>query len=162
MVTDTEAEGKLSGLAANLDRAVEEVFRTMLGVRCEPAGEAEADGGSTISAVIGLAGVLSGSLVLRSGEAAARQMAACMTGTEPEDEVDAMVRDAVGEIANMLAGAWKGYHPELSSGCLLSTPTVVAGTSYQLFSQRSPLRLERRYCFGKDGLSIFLFAEWPA
>lgn len=160
MVTAAEAEGKLSELAANLDRAADEVFRTMLGVHCEPA-EAEAAGGSTISAVIGLAGVLSGSMVLRSGEAAARQMAACMTGTEP-DGVDAMVRDAVGEIANMLAGAWKGFHPELSSGCLLSTPTVVAGTNYQLFSQRSPLRLERSYCFGRDRFSVFLFADWPA
>ncbi len=73
-----------------------------------------------------------------------------------------MVRDAVGEIANMLAGAWKGFDPELSSGCLLSTPTVVAGTNYQLFSQRAPMRLERSYRFEESGFSVSLFCEWPA
>ena len=131
----------------------------MLGVECEPAAEAQAARGGTISAVIGLAGALSGSLVLQSGEAEARRMAGCMTGAEP-DEVDAMVRDAIGEIANMLAGAWKGFDPELSCGCLLSTPTVVAGTNYQLFSQRAPVRLERSDHFEKSRFNVSVFCEW--
>ena len=155
----TETERKIGTMSAHLDRAVEEVFRTMLGVGCEPAEPHEDQGGS-VSAVIGLAGSLSGSLVLQSGEAVARWMAGCMTGAEP-DSVDAMVRDAVGEIANMLAGAWKGFDPELSSDCLLSTPTVVAGTSYQLFSQRAPMRLERSYRAGERRFIVSLFCDWP-
>ncbi|MGA7524141.1 MAG: chemotaxis protein CheX [Acidobacteriaceae bacterium] len=161
MVTVTETEKKFSELSANLDRAVDEVFRTMLNVACAPAGEAPQTEGGTISAVIGLAGALSGALVLKGGEAAARRMAGCMTGAEP-DEVDAMVRDAFGEIANMLAGAWKGFDPELSCGCLLSIPTVVAGTNYQLFSQRAPMRLERSYSFEDRGFSVSVFCDWPA
>jgi chemotaxis protein CheX len=160
MVTLTETDRKLGELAAHLDRAVAEVFQTMLGVACEPSSERQETVGGTISAVIGLAGALSGSLVLKSGEAAARQMAARMTGVEP-DEVDAMVRDAVGEIANMLAGAWKGFDPKLSCGCLLSTPTVVSGTSYQLFSQRAPMQMERTYRFEESRLTVAFFAEWP-
>lgn len=158
MATATQSGRNLSDLTANLDRAVDEVFRTMLGVECGPASENPETGGGTISAVIGLAGALSGSLVLQSGEAAARCMAGRMTGTEPE-EVDPMVRDAIGEIANMVAGAWKGFDPELSCGCLLSTPTVIAGTSYQLFSQRAPMRLERAYRFEDQSLIVSLFCD---
>jgi chemotaxis protein CheX len=156
-----ETEKKLSELSANLDRAVDEVFRTMLSVECAPAPAAQEAGSDTISAVIGLAGALSGSLVLQSTEEVARRMAALMTGVDPET-VDAMVRDAVGEIANMLAGAWKGLDRQLSSGCLLSTPTVVAGTSYQLFSQRAPTRLERSYRFEERQLTVSLFCDWSA
>lgn len=161
MATVTEPDRKLEELATNLDRAVDEVFRTMLGVECQAAGEAAAAEGGSISAVIGLAGALSGSLVLQSGELAARRMAGRMMGAEPE-EVDAMVRDGFGEIANMLAGAWKGFDPELACGCLLSTPTVVAGTNYRLFSQRAPMRLERSYRFDESRFTVFVFAEWPA
>lgn len=156
----TESDSKLGAMAVNLDRAVDEVFRTMLGVECGPAEARETEGGA-ISAVIGLAGALSGSLVLQSAEAAARHMAGCMTGAEP-DEVDAMVRDAFGEIANMLAGAWKGFDTALSSGCLLSTPTVVAGMNYQLFSQRAPMRLERSYSFNRKQFTVSLFCDWSA
>lgn len=165
MVTLVEAEKKKIELAAHLDRAAGEVFGTMLGVPCEAVEDAgsapEGAARGAISAVIGLAGALSGSLVLGSGEAAARRMAGQMTGFEP-DEVDAVVRDAIGEIANMLAGAWKGYDPVLSSGCLLSTPTVVAGTSYELFSERAPMRIERSYRFGEMRFRVTIFSEWPA
>jgi chemotaxis protein CheX len=143
----------------NLDRATEEVFTTMIGAGCAPTDEGEVvveEG--TISAVIGLAGALSGSLVLRSSSAAAIGIAGRMTGIEP-GEVDALVRDAVGEVCNMVAGAWKGFDPVLASGCLLSTPTVVAGTSYELFSQRAPIRIERRYRFEDLLFTITLSCE---
>jgi chemotaxis protein CheX len=130
----------------HLDLAVDEVFGTMMGVGCAPVGKEPAAEAETISAVIGLAGALSGSLVLDTGAAAAKRMAERMTGMETT-EVDAMVRDAVGEVCNMVAGVWKGLDPALASGCLLSTPTVVAGTSYELFSQHAPIRIERSYHF---------------
>jgi chemotaxis protein CheX len=129
-----------------LDRATDEVFSTMMGIGCLPAQcEVRADGES-ISAVIGLAGALSGSLVLNTSSEAAKRIAEKMMGSAPE-EVDEMVRDAIGEVCNMVAGAWKGFDPPLASGCLLSTPTVVAGTSYELFSQKAPIRIERGYSF---------------
>lgn len=143
-----------------LDRAVDEVFSTMVGVHCAPTEEAEAGDRGTISAVIGLAGRMSGSLVLHASSVAALRIAGRMTGIEPT-ELDAMVRDAMGEMCNMIAGAWKGHDPVLASGCLLSTPTVVAGTSYELFSQRAPVRIERRYRFEELTFTISVFCEFP-
>jgi CheY-specific phosphatase CheX len=90
-----------------LDKATNEVFSTMMGVGCTPVESDGSSAGETISAVIGLAGALSGSLVLHTVGAAAMRIAERMTGMECA-EVDAMVRDAVGEVCNMVAGAWKG------------------------------------------------------
>lgn len=144
----------------HLDRATDEVFSTMMGVHSPPTEESGAADRGTISAVIGLAGAMSGSLVLHATSAAARRMAERMTGIEPEEE-DALVRDAVGEVCNMIAGAWKGFDPILVSGCLLSTPTVVAGNSYELFSQRAPVRIERRYRLEELTFSVTIFCEPP-
>jgi len=141
-----------------LDRATDEVFSTMLGAPCTPAEAPPASDGGAISAVIGLAGAMSGSLVLHASSAAACRIAARMTGVEPET-VDALVRDAIGEVCNMIAGAWKGFDAVLASGCLLSTPTVVAGSSYELFSQRAPVRIERHYRFEEMTLTVTIFCE---
>lgn len=147
-----------SRFAENLDRAAEEVLGTMMGVRCDAVEEIREARGETISAVIGLAGAMSGSMVLHSGFEAAQRMTELMTGVRPEG-IDGMVRDAVGEVCNMLAGAWKGRDPRLCAGCLLSTPTVVAGSRYELFSERAPVRIERSYRFEDRTFTVTLFCE---
>lgn len=155
------AEGRAEHIArweVYLDRAAGEVFSTMVGVTCAPVEFALPAETESVSAVIGLAGALSGSLVLRAGRAAAERIAERLTGAAAEP---AMVRDAVGEVCNMMAGAWKGLDPRLSSGCLLSTPTVVAGFSYDVFSQRAPLRIERAYRFEEHRFWLTLFCAPP-
>jgi chemotaxis protein CheX len=142
----------------HLDQAVDEVCSTMMGVRCLPVEENAGIGRETVAAVVGLAGALSGSMVLHTGSETAISMAERLTGIAPEG-VDAMVRDAVGEVCNMIAGAWKGFDPALSSGCLLSTPTVVAGTRYELFSERAPVRIERCYGFAESLFTVTIFCE---
>jgi chemotaxis protein CheX len=96
----------------NLDASVEEVFHLMLGVNCRRCpGPAEAGEPESVTAVVGFGGLLSGACVFRSGGAAAMKIAAHMTGMEFE-EIDDTVKDGIGEICNMLAGAWKGKVPE--------------------------------------------------
>jgi chemotaxis protein CheX len=157
----SDKAGEVTRFEGFLDKATDEVFSTMMGVGCAPVGnEAKVDR-ETISAVIGLAGALSGSLVLHTSGAAAMRIAERMTGIETA-EVDGMVRDAIGEVCNMVAGAWKGFDKELASGCLLSTPTVVAGSSYELFSQRAPIRIERSYRFEELMFVITICCEFTA
>jgi chemotaxis protein CheX len=139
-------EHEIVRLEAYLDHAMEEVFQTMMALRCGLAAEAEATEGETVAALIGLAGALTGNVVVQCGRDGAMRVCGAMTGAESA-EVDATVRDAMGELANMVAGAWKGYDPELSSRCLLSTPTVVVGKKYDVFSRRALIRFERCYRF---------------
>lgn len=133
-------------LRERLDRAMEEVFSTMLGVDCARVEAGPRADGLSVAALIGLAGAMSGTVVVQGDAASAQQVAARMTGMEP-DGVDATVRDAMGELANMVAGAWKGYDQELASRCLLSTPTVVTGRRYELFSRKATVWFEAAYRF---------------
>ena len=155
----------ISGVSCNverfeeyLDRATDEVFSTMMGLSCVPDEQGGARERERISALIGLAGAMSGSMVLHIGHAAAMRMAEHLTGAAIT-ELDEVVRDAIGEVCNMVAGTWKGFDPVLCAGCMLSTPTVVAGSSYEVFSRRAPLRIERSYRFEDQRFTMTLYCE---
>ena len=142
----------------SMDEAVEEVFSLMMGVHCASVDDCPDDGAEIISSVIGLAGAMSGTCVLRCEERTARRIAGALTGTEFKS-LDNLVKDAMGEVCNMVTGAWKGRHPVFASKCMLSTPTVVTGSSYQLHTQRPELRIERYYRFEACSFSFSLVCE---
>ncbi len=136
--------------AKNLDAGVEEVFGMMLGVNCRriadaPAAEMETEQG-IVTAVIGLGGVLSGACVLRCSARAAMRMVGRMAGMVFA-EVDEMVEDGIGEICNMVAGAWRNKVPELAASCGLSVPAVVSGSGYNLHLQALEFQLQCAYGF---------------
>jgi hypothetical protein len=56
-------------------------------------------------------------------------------------EVDDTVKDGIGEICNMLAGAWKGKVPDLAANCGLSVPAVITGRDYNLHVQAPEFKL---------------------
>lgn len=131
---------------ANLDASVKEVFSTMLGAGCELVdGELEHET-ETVSAVVGFGGLLSGACVFRAGGSTARLIAERMTGVR-YDTLDDTVKDAIGEICNMLAGAWKGRVPELAAQCGLSVPAVITGRDYRLHVNAPEFRFQRTYGF---------------
>jgi len=139
---------------AHLDSSVDEVFRLMLGVACtrhakslaQPPPERE-----SVTAVVGFGGRLSGACVFRCDARAAMKVAEHMTGMEFR-EIDDMVKDGIGEICNMLAGAWKGKVPELAASCGLSVPAVITGRDYNLHVQAPEFQL--RHTYGFDGTSF--------
>jgi chemotaxis protein CheX len=134
----------------NLDAAVEEVFRLMLGGSCKRIPDANAAdiqmNQPTVTAVIGLGGVVSGACVLRCGARAAIKMVGCMAGMT-FSEVDEMVEDGIGEICNMVAGAWRNRVPDLAAHCALSVPAVVSGHEYSLHLQALEFQLQCAYGF---------------
>ena len=75
-------------------------------------------------------------------------MVSHMTGLEFET-VDEVVKDGIGEICNMLAGAWKSKVPELAANCGLSVPAVITGRDYKLHVQAPEFKLRHLYRFGK-------------
>jgi chemotaxis protein CheX len=132
--------------AAFLNQAVEEVFGLMLGVPIRvaetvvlPQPEPE-----TLTAMIGLAGAVSGTCAVLVNSAAAIHMATCMAGMELTT-VDETVLDGLGEISNMLAGAWKAKIPELDVACMLSVPTVVSGSQYVVHRKAPAFFVESSY-----------------
>jgi chemotaxis protein CheX len=158
MATIAGATAEMAQLEQYLDRAMGEVFGTMLGMSCARTESARPMAGPTIAALIGLAGAMSGTLVLQSESATGMRVSELMTGIGTT-EVDATVRDAMGEMANMVAGAWKGYDAVLASKCLLSTPTVVVGSRYELFSRRATIRIDRVYGFEGSSFSVSVACE---
>lgn len=153
-------QAKPLSFAEKLDAAVEEVFQTMLGVSCKPVGAA----GCTLrqesyGAVVGFAGAMRGSCVVKVDQASGLLLAGLMTGLEQSDEAlsdGALIQDGLGEVCNMIAGTWKGGIAKLAANCMLSPPTVIAGYDFRLHSQPSPLQIQSSYRFGAAGLEVML------
>lgn len=130
----------------NLDASVEEVFQLMLGVNCgRDPGPAVIEPES-VTAVVGFGGLLSGACLFKSSGSVAMKIAAHMTGMEFQ-EIDDTVKDGIGELCNMLAGAWKGKVPDLAANCGLSVPAVITGRDYNLHVQAPEFRLNHTYRF---------------
>ncbi len=128
----------------NLDESVQEVFEMMLGVDCQRDPAPMTIEPDSVTAVVGFGGLLSGACVFRSGGTTAMEIAALMTGME-FGEIDDTVKDGIGEICNMLAGAWKGKVPNLAANCGLSVPAVITGRDYQLHVQSPEFQLHHSY-----------------
>ncbi len=142
----------------SLDRSVEEVFHLMLGVNCiRDLGLTALEPGA-MTAMVGFGGVLSGACIVRTSAETATRMAALMTGMGLH-EVDDTVRDAMGEICNMLAGVWKGKVPELASHCGLSVPAVITGRDYRLHVQAPEFQLDHVYRFGEHRFAVMIVCD---
>jgi chemotaxis protein CheX len=147
---------------AVLDQAVEDVLGLMLGVpvavvnqSIEPSAEP-----LTLTAVIGLAGALSGAFTVLVDSRAAMQMTACLMGMEVSS-LDDSVFDGLGEVTNMLAGAWKARIANLSAACLLSVPTVVTGTQYEVHKRTTAFHMTRSYRFDSHIFTVTIYGENP-
>ncbi len=113
--------------------AVKNLFKTMLDlpfslekpyIKKDPIPEYE------VAGIIGMSGGVSGCVVINMGEALALQMASELLD-EKKTELDDDCIDAIGEIANMIAGNAKTDFPD--ENCSISVPSVVIGkhkTSY--------------------------------
>jgi chemotaxis protein CheX len=142
----------------NLDASVEEVFHLMLGVNCQRTDTRVDHEPESVTSVVGFGGLLSGACVFRSGGQTALKIAACMTGME-FDEIDDTVKDGIGELCNMLAGAWKGKVPELSANCGLSVPAVITGRDYNLHVQAPEFQLHHYYAFDGEAFEVTIVCD---
>jgi chemotaxis protein CheX len=151
MAVSLRASLQLVSDPRNLDASVEEVFRMMLGIECQRDPRPMVMEEESVTAVVGFGGLLSGACLFKSGSTTAIKIAASMTGMEIE-EVDDTVRDGIGEICNMLAGAWKSKVPDLAANCGLSIPAVITGREYHLHVQAPEFKLI--HCYRFDGASF--------
>ncbi|MGA2966242.1 MAG: chemotaxis protein CheX [Terriglobales bacterium] len=137
-----------------LEMATREVFELMVGSELALPGNAEG-ANLDVTAMVGLAGQLCGVLSVRCEGMAAALIASKMLGVELHQTSPEM-SDALGEIANMVAGNFKSKISGLAENCLLSPPTVITGHDYSLHPKVDSGELEVRLLFESMPLVISL------
>lgn len=109
-----------------------EVFTKMISIKLDPnpaqTGEA-ALGHCQIMAMVGLAGKSSGIVSVHCSPRMAITITSNMLGMEIS-EVGDDVKDAIGEVANMVAGNFKTRMSRNGQMFDLSVPTVIVGENY--------------------------------
>jgi chemotaxis protein CheX len=138
-----------------IENAAREVFEIMVGtgltrLPAEPERELPEH-----TAMVGLAGTLCGVMTVRCSSRTAAIIASKMLGIPPEQAADES-RDALGEICNMVAGAFKNQVASLQHHCLLSVPTVISGADYDLQSLGHGERIRCDFLMDQDKISVVL------
>jgi chemotaxis protein CheX len=132
-----------------------EVFDIMLGTRLAPYASQAVAANDEFTALVGLAGSLCGVLSIRCANQSARIMASLMLGMPPE-EVDNDSWDALGEVANMIAGNFKGKLSGIGNHCMLSVPTIIVGSDYKTRSLGPGKTLQAVFDFDHKPLWVTL------
>ena len=86
---------------------------------------------SSISGMLGFAGEIQGMLTIHCPQDVAFAITSALLGIDV-DEVDADVKDTVGEMANMVLGGIKDGFTEQGIDISLAVPTILAGRSYRV------------------------------
>jgi chemotaxis protein CheX len=137
-----------------LEVAAQEVFELMLSCKISVA-ENPAEFEPDITAMVGLAGQLCGVLTIRCGHKSAGLMASKMLGVDA-DQAGPEMCDAFGEVCNMVAGNFKNKVSGLGDGCMLSVPTVITGTDYNMRSLTDSAAIEVRFVFEGQPMTVAL------
>jgi chemotaxis protein CheX len=124
-----------------LESAAAEVFEVMVGTPLGPSDQTALPRVADYTAMIGLAGDLCGVLSFRCSVESAACIAGKMLGTD-EQSSEECIRDALGEICNMVGGSFKARVTDIAQQCMLSVPTVVSGKDYQLYPLADGLRIQ--------------------
>lgn len=110
--------------------ATTDVFETMIFRQLKPGeiiwGHA-ARPKSQIVGTVGFAGSSTGLVAFHSSMAAARDITSAMLGIEIDEEG---LPDAVGEVTNMIAGAFRTRMAAFQEPWAISVPTVTMGTDF--------------------------------
>lgn len=109
----------------------QEVFSTMLMVELEAEDPIEGQGGevdANVTSMLGLGKDIRGMLAVHCPEAVAKDITGTFLGIKIE-ALDEDVKDAIGEIANMVAGNLKVFFHEHGKDVELAIPTSVIGNS---------------------------------
>ncbi len=129
----TEIEKRLD-LSKEIVAATQDVFSTMLmldveGEDVSALGKSSIQ--SNITSMIGLGSGIRGMLAVHCPAVVAKAITGSFLGMEVE-ELDEDVKDAIGEIANMVAGNLKIAYGNAGVNVELAIPTTVIGDSFRI------------------------------
>ncbi|GFE60343.1 chemotaxis protein CheX [Geobacter sp. AOG2] len=149
-------------LLKQLTRDVEEVFCTMVGMEdllhlpLQVAPETHFK--DCITAMVGFAGVYNGLVSLHAPQQLALAFTSSMLGMEISNLNDD-VRDALGEIANMIAGSFKQHISRGGADIKLSTPSIVSGDDYFVNAGNNHDTLTLRFATDKEWFIVAIVLE---
>jgi chemotaxis protein CheX len=112
-----------------LTQIVESVFGTMINLEVSQCETPWFPNGDRLTSAVHLAGDWNGAVLLECGRAPACRFAGRFLSLDPPETVDDVVRDVLGELANMIGGNLKCV---LTRGIRLSMPSVTDGGDYSL------------------------------
>lgn len=120
-------------LTETLLESVKEVFETMIFMSVEKApDDAPQIEDNAIMGLITFKNGLKGCLTICCSEKCARTIAINMLGMNPQDDIDAAgIKDAFGEVTNMVMGSIKSRIQDNSSNLQVSIPTIISGNQLQ-------------------------------
>lgn len=125
-----------------------QIRRTSLSLKTNNAAPHE------VSAIIGLTGKISASIVLSMSESLALKAAGAMMFTE-YSKVDFEVSDAIGELANMIVGGAKMRMADMNLNLSLGLPNVLVGVKSIFFpSGVKPLSIGFDSAWGPMALEV--------
>ena len=149
-------------LVEQFHKDVQDVFTTMVGVEDLLHLPLQVDPkthfNDCISAMVGFAGLFNGLVSLHVPQGLALSFASCMIGMEIS-ELNEDVNDALGEIANMIAGSFKHRLTKDGHEVRLSIPSIVAGKEYVISSGSQANTLTLLFDASDEWFMISIVAE---
>jgi chemotaxis protein CheX len=118
--------------------AITDVFTTMFSmkVKMDNGDSPVAGEGDQIVGSVSFAGEVVGNVSIYVPEGFAVKITAAMLGIEiGEVESDEEVRDAIGELCNMVGGDLKSRLSDFGFPCVLSIPTITIGSDFKIESK---------------------------
>lgn len=141
---------------------VENIFVSMVGVeelKYLPVQiEATTHFQKSLTSMVGLAGSYNGLVSVHLPWQMAISFASLMLGMEIA-EIDDDVNDAMGEIANMVAGSFKMHLSKGGTDVHLSTPSVVNGSDYMISQGSHMENITLKFAAGEEWFMVSLTLE---
>jgi chemotaxis protein CheX len=141
---------------------VQEIFATMVGIEdllhLPLLTDPRTHFSDCMTAMVGFAGLFTGLLSLHLPCSLALTFTSSMLGMEVT-ELNEDVNDAIGEIANMIAGSFKHHLSRDGHEVRLSTPSVIHGKEYAITSGAQDDTLCLLFDAGGDWFMISIVIE---
>lgn len=149
-------------LVKSLIKDVQDVFITMVGVEDLMHLPIQIDVTThfkeCLTAMVGIAGTYNGLVSVHIPWQLAISFTSLMLGMEVT-EIDDDVNDAMGEIANMIAGSFKQHLSKGGSDIQLSTPSVVNGSDYFVSSGNNLENITLKFATDEEWFMVALSIE---
>lgn len=152
-----------------VNRAVQEVFSTMLG---RPAVPEPVVSGTPPDAIelehphvvgtVGFIGAINGLIYLYLGVPFAQECASHLLGMNAEELAEAgdeVVNDAIGELTNMTVGTFKNQLSDRGFPCRLTIPSILRGSRFSIEPISSATRRIYRFKIGNHILTADLLMQ---